>query len=750
MFENVEGIKTDEIISEVKAEEQPPKEKLIKRIWKQIKRPFGFIKRKTEKPRESLRAGRAGAMILEMVLAGQFWAFGPYETLLDKVPFVVCIVIAALIWTIFAELFNLVVKLIWGGGKRCKSYFFFSWLAVFGVNIMTNMGEAVAAALVTTFILVICVDIIGRVIWSLIRTKRFRQVFSYVALALAVAYAGIFGYCYHNDIFGESRVDFYNGINPVSASSMAGFPSYLEDGAFNVGTLSYGPGEEEDIRTDTVDFSVYSYLEDAGDPLTAMTRGVSDYDFCETPVKGQIWYPEGQEKCPVFFMVHGAHVSTAPSYLGYEYLGQYLASNGYVVVSVDENIINELHTENDLRAVLLLENMKAVLDLNKTSGNPLSGLIDPDRIAIGGHSRGGEMVATAYLFNDLDAYPEDGNIRFDYHFNITSIVAIAPVVDQYRPAGRSVEISDVNYLLIHGSNDQDVFIMMGEKQFNNVTFSGDTDDYYYKSEVYILGANHGQFNSEWGRYDSTSIGFLNTYNFLEEADQQLIAKAYIRTFLDSTLLEDTTYISLMSDVTGYEADLPDTVYITNFEDTNMVTICSFDDTVDIVNCGDGASVDVTGTDSWTIEPYVRGDGGEGEDYVLSCNWEEGSDPVIDISFDSVDISEGYLSFGIADMREDTEDVAEGLDYSVTLTDADGNQVTMDNPVFVYHSLAVQLYKDDVFFGTYEYKHQIQQVRITPDMFESAGFDLSSVTGIRITVDGTEAGEIIIDDISYGI
>ena len=84
MFENVEGIKTDEIISEVKAEEQPPKEKLIKRIWKQIKRPFGFIKRKTEKPRGSLRAGRAGAMILEMVLAGQFWAFGPYETLLES------------------------------------------------------------------------------------------------------------------------------------------------------------------------------------------------------------------------------------------------------------------------------------------------------------------------------------------------------------------------------------------------------------------------------------------------------------------------------------------------------------------------------------------------------------------------------------------------------------------------------------------------------------------------------------------
>lgn len=742
MSENV--VENDPVI-----EEKTKKEKLIKRVWKQIKRPFGFIKRKTEKPREFMGKGRAGAMILEMVLAGQFWGFGPYETLLNKVPLVICIVIMALIWAIFAELLNLVIKLIWGGGKRCKCYFFIAWFAVCGVNIVANEGEAIPAALGTTFLLVLCADIIGRVIWSFIRTRRFRQVFSYVALTLAVAYTAVFGYCYHNDIFGESRVDFYNNINPGSGSSVTGFSSYLEDGPYNVATLSYGPGEEEDIVTDTVDFTVYDYLEDVDDPLTAMTRAVSDYDFSKTPVKGQIWYPEGQEDCPVFFMVHGAHVSTEPSYLGYEYLGQYLASNGYVVVSVDENIINELSTGNDLRAVLLLENMKAILDLNETSGNPLSGLMDPDRIAIGGHSRGGEMVATAYLFNDLDAYPEDGNVKFDYHFNITSIVAIAPVVDQYMPASHSVELSDVNYLLIHGSNDQDVSIMMGEKQYNNVTFSGGTDDYYFKSEVYILGANHGQFNSEWGRYDMEPTGFLNTNNFLDEADQKLIAKAYIRTFLDCTVMGDTTYLSLMSDVTSYEADLPDTVYITNFEDTNTVTICSFDDTVNIADYGNGTTVDVTGTESWTIEPYVRGDGGEGEDYVLSLSWEEESEPVINVSFDPVDMSEGYLSFGIADMREDTEDLTEGLDYTVVLTDAEENTISIDQPVFIYHSLAVQLYKDDVFFGTYEYKHQIGQVRITPEMFTSENFDFTSVTGLTITTDGTEAGQLIINEISYG-
>lgn len=42
------------------------------------------------------------------------------------------------------------------------------------------------------------------------------------------------------------------------------------------------------------------------------------------------------------------------------------------------------------------------------------------------------------------------------------------------------------------------------------------------------------------------------------------------------------------------------------------------------------------------------------------------------------------------MREDTEELTEGLEYTVELTDASGNTVSVDSPVLVYHSLAVQL------------------------------------------------------------
>ncbi|MCR5327291.1 MAG: hypothetical protein K6E12_00345 [Saccharofermentans sp.] len=738
-----EGMKTEAV--------QPEKENFFKKIWKGIKKPFGFIKRKTAPAMEFLGKGRFLAMILETVLAAQFWASTLEEQSLGKIPYVLCLLIMAAFWALFAELLNLVIKLLLGGGKRCKAYFLVSWSAVCAMNVVANQAEQIPGAVIMSFLLVFSVDLFGRVIWGFIRTRRFKQVTAYIALVLCVAYVSMFCFFYRTDSFGDSRVDFYNSIEGASVSTVAGFSDYLENGPYTVSTLSYGPEDTDDILTSTIDLTVFEQTKEAEDPITALVWLASDRDYSQTPIKGQIWYPEGQKGCPVFFIVHGNHDSATPSYLGYEFLGQYLASNGYAVISVDENIINELGAGNDLRAYVLLENMKALFSLSDSSDSPLSGLFDKERLAIGGHSRGGEMVATAYLFNDLDAYPEDGNIRFDYHFNITSIVAIAPVCDQYRPVGRSVEITDVNYLLIHGSNDQDVSSMMGEKQYNNITFTSETDELFVKSSVYILGANHGQFNSLWGQYDMAPMGkgYLNTNNFIDEGDQKKIAKAYIRTFLDSTVLGDDTYASLLSDVSSYEGDLPDTVYVTNYEDSSRVTLCSFDDTVDIVNSGNGTAVSVAGSSGWTYVPYDRGFGGESEEYVLSVNWDEESSPSVSFAFDDIDISEGAVSFAIADMREDTADMDSGLDYTVTLTDSHGNTISADCPVLVYHSFAVQLCKQDIFFGSYEYKHQLQTVIITPSMFgNSSSFDFTSVTGITITTDGTEEGSIIFDDVAY--
>lgn len=724
--------------------------RFFKKIWGGIKKPFSFIKRKTAPARTFMKSGRPGGMMLEAVVGILFtaWAVGTF--LYERTPVWANYLIMTAAFVIIAELGALIAKILIGGSKRCLAYF---WVALFLVvmeNSMGTQGNLMPQAVLMSFALVLSADVLGRVIWGFCKTKRFKQVFAYIAFVLSAAYLGFYGYFVLSDTFGESRVAFYNGFELEASEQAVGFDEYLKNGPYTVATLSYGPDEEDDILTETLDYTRFDSIA-TRDGMDALFDPLTGYEFDKVPVKGQIWYPEGESNRPVFFMVHGNHDSFVPSYLGYDYLGEYLASNGYVVISVDENIINATGEGNDKRAILLLDNMNAILDLNKTEDSTLFGLIDEERIAIGGHSRGGEMVATAYLFNDMDVYPEDGNIKFNYHFNITSIVAIAPVVDQYMPVDQAVEISDVSYLLLHGSNDQDVSSMMGEKQYNNITFSEDCDEFNFKSSVYILGANHGQFNSRWGRYDMSGItnNFLNTYNFIDEADQKLIAKAYIRTFLDVTLGEDDTYKSLMSDYKAYTDYLPDTVYITNYSDSDYISICDFDDTTCINRYDNNVSVNCYGIGTWTIDRYYRGRGAIGEDFVLSCRWKEDREPQARIDFNHIDISNGCLSFGIADMREDTEDAEEGLYYTVELRDMMGNFVKTENTEFVYPTIAVQLYRQDVLFDSYEYKHQLQTVYITPDMFEDTeNFDFANVTAIRIYFDGSEDGSVIINNIGY--
>ena len=185
--------------------------------------------------------------------------------------------------------------------------------------------------------------------------------------------------------------------------------------------------------------------------------------------------------------------------------------------------------------MLLLEHIGLLLEYNEEQDSPLYGRLDSDSIAIAGHSRGGEMVATAYLFNGLDQYPENGSVDFDYHYSIKSLIAIAPTVDQYKPADHSVELEDVNYLLLHGAADRDVSNFQGMAQYENISFTGQGD--YLKSALYIAGANHGQFNSLWGAYDQSGpfSRLLNTEGLLSEADQQFIAQIFIKVFLDVTL-----------------------------------------------------------------------------------------------------------------------------------------------------------------------------------------------------------------------
>lgn len=559
----------------------------------------------------------------------------------------------------------------------------------------------------------------------------------------AVALLAVF---FFTDGFDDHAIRRYLALSQDRDARLEALEPSLGLGGCTVETLDYGP--DGDLEAGTV--SLTRYMDRDTDDLTgAYVDAYWDYDLSRVPLQGRVWYPAEEKNCPVLFIAHGNHEITTNSYLGYAYLGEYLASHGYVVVSVDQNACNMLSGENDGRAVLLLEHIGLLLAYNGERGNPLYGRLDDGNIAIAGHSRGGEMVATAYLFNGYDNYPENGTVKFDYHYNIKSIIAIAPTVNQYRPADHSVALEDVNYLLLHGAADRDVTKFMGMSQYENITFSGRGD--YLKTALYIAGANHGQFNALWGAYDQSGpfSPLLNVESLLSEEDQQHIARIFVKIFLDVTLLGDESCRTLLTDWNACAAQLPDTVYAQCYETSGFTLIADFEEDSDLTTAAmAGAALNAVGADWWTEELMDFAGSTSYDTHALRLRWRRRAH--YDVSTPELDMTDKSLTFDICDRDSDRVEKGEYalVDAGVQLTDADGNtaEAQLSDFTTVYPVLPVRTDKLDFLFDTCTYKSAFSTVTIPIDGFvpEGEGFDPGRVTEIRLCF--SDSGQVNIDNI----
>jgi dienelactone hydrolase len=372
--------------------------------------------------------------------------------------------------------------------------------------------------------------------------------------------------------------------------------SPAEKGPYQVKTLTYGSGKdlhrpeygaEVDIKTDSV--NGLPFIDDWDGFSGWWREKYWGFDSRSLPINARVWYPEGAGSFPLALVVHGNHGMQDYSDTGYEYLGELLASKGIILASVDENFINGswsnifggLDKENDARGWLLLEHLKVFHEWNKTEGHLFHRKIDTSNLALIGHSRGGEAVAHAAMFNKLPRYPDDASVKFDYNYNIKSIVAIAPVDGQYEVGDSRTKIEDINYFVIHGAQDGDVSSYMGSQQYERVKFKDSL--YHFKAGLYVYGANHGQFNSSWGHNDTSNpfSGLLNLKQLLSDEAQKKIAEVYIGSFLDITLKNKHEYLPLFVDARKGKDWLPETIYLNQFEDSNLKSIANFDEDFDV-------------------------------------------------------------------------------------------------------------------------------------------------------------------------
>ena len=359
-------------------------------------------------------------------------------------------------------------------------------------------------------------------------------------------------------------------------------------GTYTVRTLIYGSGTDKrraafrdsvTLKTKTVDGSP---MVSAPPEIAKSRQKYWGFDFKKLPINGRVWYPQGDGPFPLVLIVHGNHNMKDFSDPGYAYLGQHLASRGFILASVDENFINgNLRGENDGRGWLLLEHLKRWRTWNDSLGSPFYHKVDMGNIALMGHSRGGEAVAVAAAFNRLSHYPDDATLKFNYNFDIKSIVAIAPVDGQYQPAGKPTPVENVNYLVFHGSHDGDVSAFSGLRQYQRIRFTDGRP--WFKSAVYVYRANHGQWNTVWGNKDNgpRSGRWLALTALISPDEQRQFGRVYIGGFLEATLKGKKEYLPMFRDHRTIGQWLPKTMYITRFSESSFRALAGFDEDVDV-------------------------------------------------------------------------------------------------------------------------------------------------------------------------
>jgi hypothetical protein len=278
---------------------------------------------------------------------------------------------------------------------------------------------------------------------------------------------------------------------------------------------------------------------------------------------------------PVIVFLHGRHATcfvggtallqwpcTAnnsqpiPSYKGYDYVSEVLASHGYVVVSISANGINARDNQvRDLGALARAELIQKHLDIlngfNTTGGAPFGtkfvGKLDMTRIGTMGHSRGGEGVVRHYVLNNSLGSP----------YGVKAVFPLAPV-DFNRPV---VNRAALSVLLPYC--DGDVSDLQGVHFYDDARYNvpGDPAPKHY---VLVMGANHNFYNTIWspsspypgsaddwlafvaGGPSDPQCGSVPQNKRLTEAQQRGTGLAYMTAFFRAYVGGETQFVSFLT------------------------------------------------------------------------------------------------------------------------------------------------------------------------------------------------------------
>lgn len=243
----------------------------------------------------------------------------------------------------------------------------------------------------------------------------------------------------------------------------------------------------------------------------------------DTPVEmtAEVVAPKGAAgKRPLALFLHGRHSTCykpgseddvtgdwpcargykpIPSHLGYLRDQRLLASQGYVTVSISANGINAQDWEAEdagaqARSSLVRRHLARWADwtAHRSSAPAVvrqAPKADLSRVLLVGHSRGGEGVNRAAMDSLYPPPAAEDGYRGPVRWKVRGTVLIGPTIFGQNP------VADVPSVTLLPGCDGDVSDLQGENFVDGTRGIGRGTALH--SAVYMVGANHNYFNSEW-------------------------------------------------------------------------------------------------------------------------------------------------------------------------------------------------------------------------------------------------------------
>ncbi|MEU6486141.1 hypothetical protein [Streptomyces sp. NPDC046887] len=283
-------------------------------------------------------------------------------------------------------------------------------------------------------------------------------------------------------------------------------------------------------------------------------------------MRGVVVAPKGAPgKRPVALFLHGRHSTCyvpgkeetsidwpcakgskpIPSHRGYLRDQQLLASQGYVTVSISANGINGQDGEIEdagaqARSSLVRTHLARWA---QWAADPASApeavrkgpKADLSKVLLVGHSRGGEGVNRAAMDSLYPPPPAQDGARGKVRWTIRGTVLIGPTIFGQNP------VADVPSLTVLPGCDGDVSDLQGQVYADGTR--GVSQGKALHSSVYMVGANHNYFNSEWTPGQAQAPAGDDFYDDSETPDPLCSPKAPGRLTADQQHRAGATYIA---------------------------------------------------------------------------------------------------------------------------------------------------------------------------------------------------------------